>query len=230
MEYVEMVILPIFSLLILFVLTKLMGYRQVSQLSMYDYIIGITIGSIATELVLSGFENLLRPLIAMLVYCMVVIFVSYVTTKNTKLRYFIEGRNIVLFEDGVLFSKQLNKTKMDIDEFLLQCRCAGYFDLSQIEIVILESNGKLSFQPKEMYRPIVSNDLEIIVSKKALPILVIKEGKIDYQQLAKCKQTKSWVEHQLRLQNTLLNDIVLGYYCKEGLQLYMKNNCFKVYK
>ena len=73
MQILEYIVVPVISLAVLFGITKMMGYRQVSQLNMYDYINGITIGSIASELVMGGFDNMLKPLIAMIVYTIVII-------------------------------------------------------------------------------------------------------------------------------------------------------------
>ncbi len=82
MQILEYIIIPIISLVVLFIITKMMGYRQVSQLNMYDYINGITIGSIASELVMGGFDNILQPLIAMIVYAIVIIFLSKAATSS----------------------------------------------------------------------------------------------------------------------------------------------------
>ena len=151
MQILEYIIVPIISLVVLFIITKMMGYRQVSQLNMYDYINGITIGSIASELVMGGFDNILQPLIAMIVY------------------EIIDGEAVVLYEDNQIYNEELEKAKLDIDEFLMQCRIAGYFNLNELQTVVLETNGSFSFFPKEKYRPVVVDDLNIKINKVKLP-------------------------------------------------------------
>ena len=92
MQIIEYILMSLFSLVVLFVITKLMGYRQVTQLNMYDYINGITIGSIASELVMAGMDNILQPLVAMIVYANnFIICLSKITAKSLKLRKVIDG-------------------------------------------------------------------------------------------------------------------------------------------
>ena len=131
--------MSLFSLAVLFVITKLMGYRQVTQLNMYDYINGITIGSIASELVMAGVDNILQPLVAMIVYAIVIICLSKITEKSLKLRKIIDGYAVVLYENDQIYFNELKKAKVDLDEFLMQCRIAGYFNLNELQTVVLES-------------------------------------------------------------------------------------------
>lgn len=141
--------MSLFSLAVLFVITKLMGYRQVTQLNMYDYINGITIGSIASELVMAGADNILQPLIAMIVYAIVIICLSKITGKSLKLRKIIDGYAVILYENDQIYFNELKKAKVDLDEFLMQCRIAGYFNLNELQTVVLESNGRFSFFQKK---------------------------------------------------------------------------------
>ena len=129
--------MSLFSLAVLFVITKLMGYRQVTQLNMYDYINGITIGSIASELVMAGVDNILQPLVAMIVYAIVIICLSKITETSLKLRKIIDGYAVVLYENDQIYFNELKKAKVDLDEFLMQCRIAGYFNLNELQTVVL---------------------------------------------------------------------------------------------
>lgn len=97
-----------------------------SQMSMFDYINGITIGSIAAEMATSLEENFVQPLTAMIVYALAAILLNH----------------------GELYRENLKKAKIDVNKFLVQCRVNGYFDVSKLETAILEGNGKISFLPK----------------------------------------------------------------------------------
>ena len=109
--------MSLFSLAVLFVITKLMGYRQVTQLNMYDYINGITIGSIASELVMAGVDNILQPLVAMIVYAIVIICLSKITEKSLKLRKIIDGYAVVLYENDQIYFNELKKAKVILMNF-----------------------------------------------------------------------------------------------------------------
>ena len=143
--------MSLFSLAVLFVITKLMGYRQVTQLNMYDYINGITIGSIASELVMAGVDNILQPLVAMIVYAIVIICLSKITEKSLKLRKIIDGYAVVLYENDQIYFNELKKAKVDLDEFLMQCRIAGYFNLKIIicTVSLLKTSKSLFYRDFE---------------------------------------------------------------------------------
>ena len=208
MQILEYIIVPIISLVVLFIITKMMGYRQVSQLNMYDYINGITIGSIASELVMGGFDNILQPLIAMIVYAIVIITLSKLAASSLKLRKIIDGEAVVLYENNQIYN-ELKKAKVDLDEFLMQCRIAGYFNLNELQTVVLETNGSFSFFPKEKYRPVVVDDLNIKINKVKLPTVLVKEGKIFYENLKTIGQNEKWLENELNIQGIPLADVIL---------------------
>ena len=203
--------MSLFSLAVLFVITKLMGYRQVTQLNMYDYINGITIGSIASELVMAGVDNILQPLVAMIVYAIVIICLSKITEKSLKLRKIIDGYAVVLYENDQIYFNELKKAKVDLDEFLMQCRIAGYFNLNELQTVVLVSNGRFSFFPKERYRQIKKKKMQIKVNKVNLPTLLVKEGHIYFDNLKKINKDEKWLEKELKVRNIELLDIILMY-------------------
>ncbi|GFI40869.1 DUF421 domain-containing protein [Thomasclavelia cocleata] len=230
MQILEYIIIPIISLVVLFIITKMMGYRQVSQLNMYDYINGITIGSIASELVMGGFDNILQPLIAMIVYAIVIIFLSKAAASSLKLRKLIDGQAVVLYENDQIYNEELEKAKLDLDEFLMQCRIAGYFNLNELQTVVLETNGSFSFFPKEKYRPAVVNDLNITINKVKLPTVLIKQGIIFHDNLNIIGQDETWLENELNVRGIPLSDVILMFQeDNSNLAVYSVNEVEKVF-
>ena len=134
------------SIIVLFLLTKIMGNKQISQFNMFDYINSITIGSIAAEMATDEVPDFFDPLIAMVVYTVVVVIIAYLTNKSLAMRRFFTGKSLILYDNGTLYRQNFAKSKLDINEFLMECRLAGYFDLSQIQTAIIEENGKISFR------------------------------------------------------------------------------------
>lgn len=197
----ETISLSIISLIVLFILTKMMGYRQITQLSMYDYIIGITIGSIASEMtVLENFKDISRPLTAMIIYALFTICLSLISRRSLKIRHFIEGNPLTLYKDNLIQSDSLAKAKMDINEFLMQLRIAGYFDLTQIDEVILETNGRFSIFPKTKYRPTTVNDLSLHPQTEKPLISLVINGQLLKDQLHFIHQDEKWLLSQLKVQ------------------------------
>lgn len=211
MQIVEFIIFPLLSLAVLFIITKLMGYRQVSQLNMYDYINGITIGSIASELAIGEFDDFLQPLIAMLIYGILIILLSKLTRNSLKIRKLIDGQAVVLYENDKIYYQELKKAKLDLDEFLMQCRIAGYFKLKELSLVILETNGRLSFYPKQQYQQVTAEDLNLKITPIELPSLLIKEGKIIYENLNLINRDTQWLERELAVLGVKINDVLLMY-------------------
>ena len=140
MDLLKIVALSFGSVIFLFILTKLMGNKEMSQLSMFDYIIGITIGSIAAEMSTALENDFMQPVVAMAVDAIVSIIISILSYKSIKIRRIISGNSLILFDNNELYRNNLKKAKLDLNEFLMQCRTAGYFSLSDIQTAILEPN------------------------------------------------------------------------------------------
>lgn len=127
MDVLKIVALSFGSLIFLFILTKLMGNKEMSQLSMFDYIIGVTIGSIAAEMSTALENDFIQPLVAMAVYAAVSIVISIFSYKSLKFRRIISGNSLILLDNGELYRDSLKKAKLDLNEFLMQCRTARLF-------------------------------------------------------------------------------------------------------
>lgn len=230
MQIIEVIVFPLLSLAVLFIITKLMGYRQVSQLNMYDYINGITIGSIASELAIGNFDNFLQPLIAMLIYSILIILLSKLTRNSLKIRELIDGQAVVLYENDKIYYRELKKAKLDLDEFLMQCRIAGYFELNELELVILETNGRFSFYPKQQYQQVTAQDLNLKITPIKLPSLLIKEGKIIYENLKLINRDTQWLDRELAVLGVKVNDVLLMYQeDNTNLLVYTVNDIEKKY-
>jgi len=217
MEYFNIFYQSLFSIIALLVLTKLLGYRQVSQFSMFDYINGITIGSIAAEMAVDLEGNFLKPLLAMVVYAAFVILLSKISQKSIPFRRLINGKAIMLYQNGTIYNENLRKAKMDVDEFLVECRVNGYFDLSQIESAVLEPNGKISFLPVTEDRPATPKDLGIKPAQEEIFANVIVDGHIMKENLKHVGRDQNWLDQQLDGKNIKkLEDVFLAICDKQG--------------
>lgn len=235
MELINVVLASLGSVIVLFLLTKLMGYRQMSQLSMFDYINGMTIGSIAAEMATSLEDDFLKPLIAMVIYGGVAILISVITSKSIKFRRIISGKSLILYDNQKLYQNNLKKSKLDIDEFLIQCRNNGYFNLSDIQTAILESNGKISFLPVSSKRPANPQDLNLKPQEESIQINVILDGKILDENLKETGNDEVWLRKQLKSQKDIkLSDVFLATCDRNNkLQIFKRevgkndNDCFQ---
>lgn len=200
MELIKIAILSLGSVTVLFILTKLMGDREMSELSMFDYITSITIGSIAAEMATSLESDFKGPLLAMVIYGAVCFIISLLTCKSIILRRFFEGHSLIMYQNGKIYNKNMLKAKIDVDEFLSMCRVSGYFDLSEIHTAILESNGKLSILPLAKNKPVTAEDLNLNPEQSFPMANVIIDGKILKNNLNWTGKNEIWLEKQLSAQ------------------------------
>lgn len=201
------------SILVMLLISKLLGNKQISQLNMFDYINGITIGSIAAEMSVSQEgEEILIALVAMIVYGLVVFAISMATIKSIKCRRFFAGRTLLLIENGKIYGENLKKSKLDVNDLLTKARTNGYFDISQINYAIMENNGEISFFPCSEYRPVNSCDLKLETKPKPeyLNLNVIIDGKIMYQNLKYCGVDETWLQKELSARGKKVKDIFLA--------------------
>ncbi len=209
MEFLQILGASLLSLLILFLLTKLMGNKQISQLTLFDYITGITIGSIAAELA-TELENPLRPAEAMIVYGLAAVAISICSSKSNRLRALFGGKPLILLQNGVLSREKLKKARLDLNEFLTMARLAGYFDLSQIQTAVFEKNGDVSFLPKSQYRPANPNDMKLPVQQEELLWNVIVDGNLMEAELKAAGKDAQWLREQLKARGTRTEEVFLA--------------------
>lgn len=196
MDILKIIITSAVSLLVLFLLTKLMGSKQVSQLNMFDYIIGISIGSIAAEMA-TELDTPINSLTAMIVYGVIAAAVSLVSQKSLKARKVLSGKPLVLLDNGKLYRKNMKKARMDINDFLMQCRSQGYFDLSQIQTAVMEFNGRMSILPVSTNRPLTPQDMKLAPEQEYMTTAVIADGVIVEDNLKHTGNNYIWLKKQL---------------------------------
>lgn len=189
----------LFSFVYMFLIAKLMGHRQIAQLDSFDYIIGITVGSIAAELA-TELEEPMKPIVAMAVYGVMAVAVSRFTLRWQRSRKYIEGTPTILFHNGKLYRENLKKARVDLSEFLGLCRQQGYFDLNQIYTVVFEHNGALSILPLEADRPATPRDLQLEPQQTTFPTEVIMEGQVLGENLKRMGKEETWLKEQLKSQ------------------------------
>lgn len=200
MNILKIILTSLLSVTSIFLITKIMGHKQVAQLDFFDYVSGITIGSIAAELA-TNLEAPYNPLIALTVYGFVSVLLAFVTNKIPRSRKFINGSPTILMNDGKLYRKNLKQAKLDLSEFMLLCREQGFFDLGEIKTAVFEHNGKLSILPQATCRPITPNDLKIPVKATHIGTEIIMDGRIMGDNLSRLGLDEKWLADELKAQD-----------------------------
>jgi uncharacterized membrane protein YcaP (DUF421 family) len=225
MDYLKIVISALGSMVAVFMFTKIMGNREMSQLSMFDYVSSITIGSIAGEMAVMSTDSFFKPLIAMALFTLFSTMISYFTCKSIKLRRFIEGQSLLLFQNNQIFEKNLLKAKLDVDELLTSCRLEGYFDLEDIHTIYLEPSGMVSILPKVAKRPATPEDLNLTPTQNLPLANVIIDGRIFYDNLKSTGKDDKWLNNQLQAKGVKdIREVILATFdfSDDSLNVYLK--------
>lgn len=210
MEIVQVILSTFLSVIALFLIGKLMGHKQIAQLDFFDYITGITIGSIAAELA-TELEKPWKPLIAMLIYGVVSVCLSILENKVPRVRRITNGMPTVVMDSGKLNRANMKKAKLDLSEFLVLCRQAGYFDLKAIQTAVFEYNGSLTILPVSTERPATPSDLNLSPQQETFFTEIIMDGRIQGEKLHNLGLDESWLQQQLKAQGyRSAKDVFLG--------------------
>ena len=215
----NIIIRTIIVLIVLFFIAKMVGKKQISQLNLFDYIVGITIGSIAADISLDLEKDLLAGLLSLSLYGFIAYLISYITMKSIKARRFFTGVPTVLVEKSKIIESGLKKTKIDINELLAEARIAGYFDLDEIDYAIMEINGNVSFLPKEKNKPVTKKDMKLKSPDSGLTANVIIDSKYMENNMKAINKSKRWLDHELKVQ---------GYNNYDNILLATVDNNYKV--
>lgn len=199
MEILKVVLTSLLSVVTLFVIAKIMGHKQISQLDFFDYITGITIGSVAAELA-TELEQPWKPLVAMVIYGAVAWGLSVLTGRMPKIRKYVNGTPTIIMSNGKLYRENMKKAKLDLSEFMVMCRQEGYFDLNDIQTAVFEYNGRLTVLPVSTKRPIHPEDMELTPKPAHISTEVIMDGRIMGENLKRMGLDSNWLEKELKKQ------------------------------
>lgn len=213
------------SVLILFIFARLAGKKQISQLSFFHYIIGISIGSIAAAFAVDMDIEFPEFLTSVIIYGVFPLILSQISIKSYKGRKILTGSPTILIQNGKIIGNNLRKTRINVDELLEECRLKNAFNLSEVEFAILETNGQVSVQMKPPNLPLTPKDMEISTQYKGLSANVVVDGTVLHENLRIINKDKNWLESQLKQQSvTDISDVLLAFVDNSGkIYIYKKS-------
>ena len=185
------------SFAVLFLVAKFIGHKQIAQLDFFDYITGITIGSIAAEMA-TELEEPWKPLIAMVIYGGITLSLSLISSRFPRSRKYLNGTPTILLDHGKLYYENMKKARLDLSEFLVLCRQQGYFDLTTIQTAIFEYNGKLTILPVTTQRPVTPQDMALTPAQELMFTELIMDGRILEDNLKRMGLDRTWLDKQLK--------------------------------
>lgn len=217
MNYLYVFIKSVATFLILLILARLMGRKQLSQITFFDYIVGITIGSIAGSGIIDRDISMYDTIIALLVWSILPIIIGNINLKSIRTRKLIESDPVIIIQNGVVNEKNMKKVRYNIGDLLMQLREKGIFELSEVEFALLEAHGKLSVLKNSQSREVTLKDLNIQVPYKGMTIEVILDGAILNHNLSIINKDEAWLINELKNRNINdVNHIIYAGYTSEG--------------
>lgn len=198
LKLLEMALKGSVAVIYLFLVIKTLGKKQISELNIFDYIIGLSLGNIAAEMTVNKEITILEGLVSMSIYGLFSLAVSIITAKSILARRFITGFPIVLISEGKISREQLHKCKIDINDLLQDARESGYFDISEINYAIMEPSGKISFLPKSKYHPVTPSDMKLKINENGLNANLVIDGNIMYNNLKSIGHDEKWLLSRLK--------------------------------
>lgn len=215
----------ILVLLILFGLTKCIGKKQISQMNIYDYIIGITIGSIAADISLDIEKDIVAGVVALLIYGFSGVMVTVLTLKYVGVRKFINGTPTILINRGKIMYQSMKREGIDVNDLEEAARQNGYFDLTKIHYAVLEISGKISFLAKAKEECVTNGDMKIKKKDEELCANLVIDGVLLEKNLLAIHKDKEWLDKELKKRGYDSYERILLLICDRNgkISIYDKN-------
>lgn len=190
-------IIGFFSLLIF---AKILGKQQISQLTFFDYVLGITIGSIAASLTTDLSSRAWPHFVGLFTWALLGYLMEYITMKWRYAAKYIDGEPTIVIMGGKIMENALRKMKYTVSDIMALLRNKDVFDLSEVDFAIIEPNGQLSVLKKPEYEPLTAKDMNISKSPTGISTELIYDGMLIEQNLKQLNKSKKWIMHELKLQ------------------------------
>lgn len=215
-DWLNIIVRSILFLLILFFITKWLGKKQISQLSFFEYVNGITIGSIGAEIVTGLEQSILLGVLSIVTFAAIPFIAGFISLKSKPFRNFVEGKGTVFIKDGKILEDNLKKERYTTDELLELLRKDNVFKVADVEFAVLETTGDLSILLKKENQPLTPKDLNLTVASEKEPQTVIMDGEILDEPLATEGRSRQWLHTELAKLGVTIENVFLGQVDSDG--------------
>ena len=198
MEYATVLIRTVLAFVTLFVVARLLGKQQLSQLTFYEYITGITMGDIAASIAIDAGRSPLYYMLALVAFAILTLGTGVITEKSRPLRKLIEGEPVVLVHNGKILEHNMAKSGYNMENLMMQLRERDAFDIREVEFAIAETDGYLTVLKKSQNRPVTPADLGIDTKYEGIPSEIIVDGQVIHQNLKQNHLDEAWLIARLQ--------------------------------
>ncbi|MFP6334058.1 DUF421 domain-containing protein, partial [Bacillus subtilis] len=177
-EWLDIAVRSALFVALLFFITKWLGKKQISELTFFEYVTGISIGNIGAEVTIGLERNIFHGIIGIVIFAAIPFFAGLISLKSKRFRNFIEGKATVFIKDGKIMEDNLKKERYTTDELLELLRKKDVFQVSDVEFAVLEETGDLSVMLKKENQPLTAKDINLKVASIKEPQTIIMDGTI----------------------------------------------------
>jgi uncharacterized membrane protein YcaP (DUF421 family) len=216
-DYIEVALRAIFSFIVLFTLARILGKKQISHLTFFDYVVGIVIGDMASTMAIDTEMKITNGLIGLVVYTLFSIILAYGAIKSFKFRDLVESSPSILVKNGNILEKNLFKHKMTYDDLMNGLREKDAFKLDEVEMAILETNGQISVLKKPEYQSLTPSDIGLSMEEDHAPSLIIIDGTLLLKRLNYLNYSEDWLLSEIKKQGAnKIEDVFLAQINSDG--------------
>lgn len=228
MSALELGLRILLSFLTMLLMTRIMGRKEISQMTFFNFVSAISIGSIGANLAVNQNLSILNGVLALAGWGIITIIMDLFDIHSKKARAVLEGEPLIVMKDGQIMEKALRKVRLDIDALNAMLRQKNIFSLTDVEYAILENNGELSVMKKGSKQFLTKSDLNIQnddIQYYPISTGVISDGKVNFNNLSKLKLSEEWLEEQLSNKGiTSVSDIFYAEIQRDGTLYIDKRN------
>ncbi|ALP34871.1 hypothetical protein ASL14_00485 [Paenibacillus sp. IHB B 3084] len=219
-EWAEVALRTLMAIAILFLITKILGKRQVSQLSLFEYITGITIGNLAASIPLERESAWYLGSVSMAVWVLTTFFIELLQIKSKKARDFIDGKTTTLVKDGKILEDNLKKERLTLDELMEQLRSKNVFKVADVEFALMETSGEVNVLLAKDKQAVTLKDLNMLQLPEKEPTAIIMDGQLMEQEMAYMGITQQWLDAKLKEKSLTVKDVFFAQLNPQG-ELYI---------
>lgn len=219
MSFSELILRLVLAFLTLLTLTRIMGRKEISQMTFFNFVSAISIGTIGASLAIESSLSIRNGVITLVGWTAFTIILGFLDIKSKKVRYAIVGQPIILIRNGQIVEDSLRKTRLDMDSLNSLLRKKNVFSITEVDYAIFETDGSLSVMKKETKQTITKSDMNIQPTSAVFPIsiAVISDGKINTNNLGVLNLDQKWLEQQLQSNNiSSFTDVFYAEVQKDG--------------
>lgn len=208
---IQWILRAVVSFFFLLLVTKIMGQRSLSQLRLLDFIMALSIGNIIAHPLSDQHLGMKGSMITIGVLVILYLIMVFLSLKWLKFTKFVDPSPFPLIKNGEILYKGLTKARIPIDVLLTELRKKQIHDIQQVALALWESDGTISFFLESQYQTLTPKDMKLMTKSFSLPITIIKDGKIDFEELKQTGKDEDWVKNQIRTVHSLdIKNILLA--------------------